>query len=259
MSHGTHLPEEEPYLVHNLKEIIQILADLSKRKTMIKASFNRGDDECLTTIIEVDEENHAVYLDIGLDEDFNSSLLLSSHVVFLRDDGVRIKWISDKISVVSMTGGKAIKIALPAKVVRMQRRDFFRVPTPILNPVPCQIPIPNEVSADTENLLELTLVDVSLGGVGVMANDPLHPALVEGASFDSCKISFPDVGMANLKLQVKNIMPMPVKSGAIKYRIGLQYIEPSRGNEGLIHKYTFDLERSTLALAQNKNLNDKKK
>ena len=257
MSHGTHLPEEEPYLVHNLKEIIQILADLSKRKTMIKASFNRGDDECLTTIIEVDEENHAVYLDIGLDEHFNNSLLLSPHVVFLRDDGVKIKWISDNLSVVNLTGGKAIKIALPAKIARMQRRDFFRVPTPLLNPVPCQIPIPSEASSDVDKTLELTIVDVSLGGVGVLAIDPLHPALVEGASFNSCKISFPEIGMVNLTLQIKNVIPLPMKSG-IKYRIGLQYIEPSRGNEGLIHKYTFNLERATLALAHSTDLATKK-
>jgi c-di-GMP-binding flagellar brake protein YcgR len=259
MGYETHLPEEEPYLVHNLKEIIQILSDLSKRKTTIKASFNRGDDEYLTTIIEVDEQNHAVYLDIGLDETFNNKLLQSSHVVFLRDDGVRIKWVSEQISVVNKVDGKAIKIALPIRLVRMQRRDFFRVPTPVLNAVPCQIPIPNEVSSDANRTLELTLVDVSLGGVGVMATDPLHPALVEGASFDSCKISFPDVGMANLTLQVKNIMPVPVKSGSIKYRIGLQYIEPSRGNESLIHKYTFNLERSTLASAHNPDITNKNK
>lgn len=246
-------------MVHNLKEIIQILSDLSKRKTTIKASFNRGDDEYLTTIIEVDEKNHAVYLDIGLDDAFNNKLLLSSHVLFLREDGVRIKWVSEQISVVSKTDGKAIKIALPIRLVRMQRRDFFRVSTTVLNAVPCRIPIPNEVDYDADRTLELTLVDVSFGGVGVMATDPLHPALLESASFDSCKISFPDVGMANLTLQVKNIMPVPAKSGSIKYRIGLQYIEPSRGNESLIHKYIFNLERSTLASAHNPDTTNKNK
>jgi c-di-GMP-binding flagellar brake protein YcgR len=259
MGYETHSPEEEPYLVHNFKEIIQILSDLSKRKTMIKASFNHGEDEYLTTIIDIDEKNHAVYLDVGLDEAFNNKLLQSSHVVFLRDDGVKIKWVSEQVSVVSKTDGKAIRISLPIQLVRMQRRDFFRVPTPILNAVPCRIPVPNDVDSDAEKTLELTLVDVSLGGVGVIATDPLHPALVEGASFDSCKISFPDVGMANLTLQVKNIMPVPVKSGSIKYRIGLQYIEPSRGNEGLIHKYTFNLERSMLASVNNSDITNKNK
>jgi len=258
MIYDAHSPEEEQFLIHNIKEIIQILTDLLQRKTMIKVLFNRGVDECLTTIIDVNEVNNAVYLDIGLDELFNSRLHLSQHVTFLRDDGVKIKWISEQVSIVHITDGKAIKINLPDKLVRMQRRDFFRVPTPILNPVPCQIPISNEVSSDTENMLELSLVDVSLGGIGVIANDPLHPAVVEGASFNGCKIIFPNIGMAHLTLQVRNVIPVPMKSGTIKYRIGMQYVEPSRGSENLIHNYTFNLERSSLANAHNANLTAKK-
>jgi flagellar brake protein len=258
MVYDTHTPEEEQFLIHNLKEIIHILTDLLKHKTMIKVLFNRGSDECLTTIIDVNEENNEVFLDIGLDESFNSRLNLSQHVMFVRDDGVKIKWFSEQVSVVSMTDGKAIKISLPAKLVRMQRRDFFRVQTPILNPVPCQIPISNTVSSDAGNILELILVDVSLGGIGVIANDPLHPAVVEGASFDGCKIIFPDMGMAHLTLQVKNVIPIPMKSGTTKYRIGMQYIEPSQGSESLIHKYTFNLERTSLANAHIANLPTKK-
>jgi c-di-GMP-binding flagellar brake protein YcgR len=258
MIYDAHSPEEEQFLVHNIKEIIQILTDLLQRKTMIKVLFNLGSDECLTTIIDVNEANNAVYLDIGLDDAFNSRLHLSQYVTFVRDDGVKIKWISEQASIVHMNDGKAIKITLPDKVVRMQRRDFFRVPTPILNPVPCQIPISNEVSSSSENMLELTLVDVSLGGIGVITYDPLHPAVVEGASFDGCKIIFPDLGMAHLTLQVKNVIPVPMKSGTIKYRIGMQYIEPSRGSENLIHHYTFNLERSTLANAHHANLPTKK-
>jgi hypothetical protein len=41
-----------------------------------------------------------------------------------------------------------------------------------------------------------------------------------------------------------------MKDGSIKNRIGFQYIEPSRGNEGLISRYTYNLERLLMALAQ---------
>jgi c-di-GMP-binding flagellar brake protein YcgR len=249
MEHVTHLPEEEQYHVSNLKEIVQILTDLSKKKTMLRVLFNHGADECLTNVIAVDASNHAVYLDIGLDEAFNSRLLASHHIEFSKDDGIRLKWTSAHVSLATLKDGKAIKIALPQKLMRLQRREYFRLVTPIVNPVPCQIPIVDQMNSDEDKIFELTLVDVSLGGIGTIAPNPLDPAFVIGANFDRCKISFPDVGVTSLRLQVRNITPITMRDGSIKNRIGFQYIEPSRGNEGLISRYTYNLERLLMALA----------
>ncbi|OIR12312.1 flagellar brake protein YcgR [mine drainage metagenome] len=247
MGYGTYLPDEEQYVVHNVKEIMQILTDLSKQKVMLKASFNHGHDIYLTTIIALSEKNNAVYLDIGRDDAFNSRLLASEHVVFSKEDGVRIKWLSEKITEVALKDGRAIKVAMPQELVRLQRREFFRLATPIVDPVPCQIPIDNG-NPDQERVLELILADVSLGGICAIAPDPLDAALTIGASFDRCKISFPDVGVTSLTLQVRNIAQIHMKDGAIKYRVGMEFIEPSRGNQGLIQRYTFNLERIAIAL-----------
>lgn len=249
MEYGTYLPDEELYVVHNVKEIIQILTDLSKQSVMLRASFNHGQDVYLTTIIALSVKNNAVYLDIGRDDAFNSRLLASDHVVFSKEDGVRIKWLSEKLTEVTLKDGSAIKVAIPQELVRLQRREFFRLATPIVDPIPCQIPVPNEEALGEEEVLELTLTDVSLGGIGAIAHGPLDSRLAEGASFDRCKISFPDVGVTSLTLKVKYVLPLHVKEGSSpKHRIGLQFIDPSRGNQGLIQRYTFNLERMVIAL-----------
>ncbi len=168
MEHGTYLPSEEQYVVYNAKEIAQILADLAKQKAMLKASFNGGNDVYLTTVIAVNVQRNAVYLDIGRDEAFNVRLLASDHVVFSKDDSVKIKWVSEQISEVSLQDGRAIKIALPQSMMRLQRREFFRLATPRVNPVPCQISIPDEENPGEVKDLELALTDVSLGGIGAV-------------------------------------------------------------------------------------------
>ena len=249
MEYGSNLLDEELYVVHNEKEIIQILTELAKHKVMLKAAFNRGNDIYLTTVIAVDAKSKSVYMDIGRDDAFNVRLLASEHVAFSKDDGIRIKWVSEKISEVNLFDGRAIKIDLPSKMVRLQRREFFRLATPRVNTVPCQIPIPAEDDPDQERILELLLVDVSLGGIGVVSPDPLDVALAEGVSFDRCKISFPDVGVTSLTLKVKYIVPMRMRDGSVKHRIGFQYIDPSRGDQGFIQRYTFHLERLAIALA----------
>jgi len=249
MEHATFDHNEEQYIVHNPKEVMQILNDLIKHKAMLKVSFNRGADEYLTNIISIDPKVGAVYLDIGVDEEFNRRLLASDHVVFLKEDGVKIKWTSTKVTEASLKDGKAIKIVLPKDLIRLQRRDFFRFATPVVSPVMCRIPVPDVLDPEVEGVLELTLVDVSLGGIGAFVSAPLNPAVVIGQEFSGCKIGFPDVGETNLTLMVKNITEIHTKEAATKYRIGFVYVEPSRGNEGLINRYVYVLERQAIALA----------
>jgi c-di-GMP-binding flagellar brake protein YcgR len=249
MEHAAFVHNEEQYIVHNPKEVTQILNDLVKHKSMIKVSFNHGADVYLTSIINIDAKTGMVYLDVGVDDEFNRRLLASNHVVFIKEDGVKIKWTSTHVAGVDLKDGKAIKISLPKDMVRLQRRDFYRFATPVANPVICRIPVPDVLNPEEEAILELTLVDVSLGGIGALVTAPLNPALVIGQALSGCKIGFPDVGETNLSLMVKNITEIHIQDAVTKYRVGFEYVEPSRGNEGLINRYVYILERQAIALA----------
>ncbi|WP_262965374.1 flagellar brake protein [Methylobacter psychrophilus] len=243
MEDGTKFPDEQQFVIHNVKAIIHILAELLKDNTMLKVSFNNGNDVYLTTVISIDEKNLAVHFDISCDEAFNNRLIASQHVAFIKEDGIEIRWVSTKLSMINLVGGNAIKIGLPKSLVRLQRREFYRIDTPIATPVLCQIPVLDGTNTEMSKILELPLVDISVGGVGVMAADPLDPAISIGIVFSDCKMDYPEIGMASLALQVQRIQPMPVKDGSTKHRIGFQYIAPSPGNERLIQLYTYQLER----------------
>lgn len=238
-----HLADEEHYAVRNQKEIIQILKDLGKHKANIKLSFNASNDTCLSHIIDIDAKNHAVYLDAGLDEGFNQRLLAASYVLFSKDDGVKVRWASQHVDMVMLKDGRALKIAFPESLVRLQRREFFRLTTPIVKPVICKFEVPDVEDASVQQTLNLPLLDISIGGVGLLVNEALHPALEVGATFNGCQIDLPEVGKTNLTLQVKNVIPVHMKDGTVKHRVGMLFVNPSFGNAGLIHRYTFNLER----------------
>ncbi len=261
MKQATFVHNKEQYIVYSPTEIMQIMTDLMKQKMTLTASFNHGADFYLTTVIAIDAKNQTVHLDIGRDDNFNRRLLASDRVLFSKEDGIKINWTSTHISLDILKDGPAIKIALPQELIRLQRRDLFRIATPIVNPVTCRITLIDKANPvtcritlidkanpDIEKMLELTLHDVSMGGIGVIALDPLDPVLAIGVSFDNCKISFPGVGDANLTLKVKNITSVHAKNGAVKHRIGLQYVEPSYGNEDLINRYFFILQRQAMDL-----------
>lgn len=257
MAEGIPAGVDQQFVLHNAKAIGQILADLLKQKTTLKVSFNNGNDVYLTTVIALDTVNHLVFLDIGRDEAFNQRLLESHQVTFEKDDGIRVRWVSTRLVAANMSDGKAIKIAQPQSMIRLQRRDYYRIPTPIINPVLCRMPIPDPKNPDVDKTMEFTLVDISLGGVGVTSLGILEPSFTPGATFNNCKMDFPDIGTTSLKLQVMSISPIPMKDGTIKHRIGLKFIEPSRGNEGLIHRYTYTLERAAMALANGNDIGNK--
>lgn len=237
---------EEDYTLHNPKEIAQILNSLSDEKTNLRVGFNRGQEDFLTNIISLDAEDGYVYLDMTVDEVFNKRMLNSDHLLISKDGGIRIKWKSVQHTQVALSDGKALRIEFPTELIRVQRRELFRLQTPIVKPLTCEIPIPNLINPNKTDTLTYHLVDVSLGGVGLIVPTTIHPSIEVGKIFDACKINFPDVGEANLTLEVRSINALPSENEQ-KFRIGMQYVRPTRANENMIHRYTFDLERAMLA------------
>ncbi|MFM9835485.1 MAG: flagellar brake protein [Methylophilaceae bacterium] len=247
-----NMSDEDRCTVSNPKEIGQVLDDLAKNKSMINVSFNQGQDQCLTTVIAVDREKNIAYLDIGIDEGFNKRLASSTEITFTKNEGVKVKWKCLGITITKLKDGHALKIKFPQSLVRLQRREFFRLKTPIVNPLICKIPLINPEFPDDEKTLELTLQDVSLGGIGAFTVNPLPPQIEEGAIFDDCKIQFPDIGETLVSLCVRNIKQLNMHDRSIRYRLGLEFIQPSRGNQSLIQRYVFNLERDLITLTQRK-------
>jgi flagellar brake protein len=237
---------EEDFIVRHTKQILQILNALKDEVTYLKVSFNHGEDDYLTSIINIDADNQYLYLDMTIDEDFNKRMLASSELLIHKDNGIRIRWKAREHSMISLSDGNALRIELPQELVRLQRRELFRLKPPMAVPIPCVIPVPDTSnSALTENI-QYNLVDVSLGGIGLIVQKDLHPSLVIGATFEDCKIDFPNVGQAQLNLEVKNIIPLTSNKSEENYRVGFEFKNTSRSSESLIQKYTFNLERALL-------------
>lgn len=239
------LLDDDRFLVRNEKEVAQVLNDLAKHKIMINASFNHGHDTFLTTVISVDDANRAVYMDIGLDENFNARLLASDHIIFSRDGGIRIRWTSSSVKRVKLKDGEAIKISLPKDLIRVQQREFFRMSTPTVRPIVCTIP---QYGADGEELdpLELFLIDISAGGIGAYIPGDLPEVLDVGVVLEHCKIDFPELGKTDLTMKVRRVEHEQVREGVFRYHLGLEFDKLSRGNQALIQRYIFNLERNAL-------------
>jgi len=243
---------EEDFVVRHDLQILQILNALKDEENDLKVSFNNGEDDYVTRIIHIAADHQHLYLDITIDEDFNKRMIASPELLVHKDNGIRIKWKASKHSVAKMSDGYALKMEMPTALVRLQRRELFRLKPPMASPIPCEIPVPDRENPEEMQNMQYHLADVSLGGIGLIIQNNLHPSIQVGATFEGCKINFPNLGQAQLNLEVKNVIELSKDTSEEKYRVGLEFKKPSRSSEGLIQKYTFDLERSLLVSKNSK-------
>lgn len=234
--------DDEQFMVYNRREVASILRDLAKQRDMLSAVFHHGQGMVLTSVVEVDYDGDAVYLDFGPDEDANKHLLSSERTIFVTvAGGVKVQWTSSRVSSVKLKSGPAFKISIPEKLQRVQRRECYRLATPIANPLVCKIPVREAQE------LELALVDISVGGIGVILPEPCDPAIVKGAEFQRCTMDIPGIGKAEVALRVHGIWTVTLKNDSKSQRAGFAFIDPSPGTQSLIQRYMIKLERERIA------------
>lgn len=229
-------------------EIAQILNELAKNKTTLNLSFNYGKDQGLTTVIGVSRDKKFVYMDKSLDPGFNKRLLNSDYITFSKTDGIKVRWSTKQLTEVRLKDGEAFKMALPKSLYRFQRREFFRSLTPTIDPVICYIPYVNSIDK-TEEMLALTLVNASLGGIGTLS-DHLFSLLALEKVFPHCSIALPHYGVLETSLCVKHITETIMLNGSKKFRVGFQFVGLSRQQERPVQQYVTQLEREALVLAK---------
>jgi len=161
---------------------------------------------------------------------------------------VKIRWSSHEMAEAKLTDGMALKIPLPKRLYRFQRREFFRSPTPSVNPIICHIPYVDPVTEQAKTF-DLPLADISLGGIGTIAADHLPTMIEVEAEFDNCKVDLPGFGDLDTRLRVRHITDKVMANGSKKFQVGFQFTALTRVEERVLQQYVLHLEREALVLA----------
>ena len=139
---------------------------------------------------------------------------------------------------IAYQGDKALSVALPKAVMRVQRREYFRVHVPRGKPLMFDFKLPDG------NPLSLPIYDLSVAGIGLNA-EQVPPGLdAPGIKLGRGKFFLPeDPREFDLEIVLRRIAEIETRSGSKIFRIGLQFIGLSFGEEGRIQRYIDRLER----------------
>lgn len=231
------------YQLHSPTEIQFLLRAIAKSGDLITAYFNSGNDFLLTALLEVDD--HGMVLDYGASAAMNRKALAASRLILITThDRVKIQFAIPELKQITHNGRPAFAAPLPAKLLRLQRRDYFRLTAPVAQPLKCTLTL---IAEDGERRrIEAQVLDISGGGIAVMS-PPSGFEFAVDQEFESCELELPDLGAIRAGLCVRNVFEVTLRNGARVRRSGCQFLNLAPTMLNRIERYIMRIERERKA------------
>jgi c-di-GMP-binding flagellar brake protein YcgR len=228
------------FQIESPKEIVAILRSVGEKNQLLRMLISGESDVAVTSVLNVDTDADVVIVDCSIDPAQNKRALAASKLMFETTlDKIRIIFHAAGLKETTFKGGPALKFDLPASVVRLQRREYYRMETPVTNPVRVTITLPEELGGETH---AFPLADISCGGVAILDPKQVLDCTV-GKNYENCRIDLPDVGLVTTTLQVRSSFEMTLLNSKQNRRVGCEFVNISRGNMAGVQRYITKLER----------------
>jgi flagellar brake protein len=230
--------DENDYLISNPREIASILQTIAQRKSRVALYYNEGNSMVLTMVLAADE--HGVWIDAAANAHDNRVIERSKRVIFVSTHNqAKVQFVAGDVVLGTYEDAPAFSLALPRKLLRLQRRDYYRLVTPEANALKCIIrPVPEKAHIQHE----VTVMDISIGGVALVCEASgieLQPGMV----YEHCQIELPDVGTLQAAIEVRNAFEITDRSGKVKRRVGCVFVRPDGRTTMLLQRYVAQMQQ----------------
>ena len=228
------------YEVESRREIVALLRQIGEKHQLIRMLVRGEADVCVTTILGVDADTGTIILDRSVDREQNERIVGTRRVMCETSlDKIRILFAAENLRETSFEGRPALRADIPPTLIRLQRREFYRMATPVSNPVRALIPLPAQLGGGSA---AFPLHDISCGGIAILDNK-LQLDNTIGLILENCRIELPEVGVVTTSLQVRNSLDLTLLNNKTNRRLGCQFIDISRANMAGVQRYITRLER----------------
>lgn len=218
-----------------IKYVLLYIAEVGNRVALY---YDGENDFILTTLLAVDDGG--LWLELGPNDSINKCVAKSNRLIFISSHlQVKVQFTSDQAIIEKYKGNLAFHIALPDSLFRVQRREYYRLMTPIINPLRCII---SQESSLNQSTREFIIMDVSCGGVGLICMED-DTELVPGRVYENCQIELPGHGVIKGTIEVKNLIQTTSPSGIIKKRAGCEFKNLDSSSVILLQRYITNMQR----------------
>ena len=232
------------YEVQSKTEILYILKTMMESGALITVYFNHGNDFLLTSLLSIAADGSTLVLDFGSNAEMNRRALESDKLTCISSQGkVKIQFVLDGVDLAKFEGRNGFLGNVPETLVRLQRRDYYRLTTPVGNPLLCHIPLEAGGAATT---VAATILDISGGGVAFVVPPEIREIETD-KELPNCRIDLPNVGTVIVALRVRNIHDLTLPNGRIQKRCGCQFLKLPGPMSTMIQRYIIHVDRERKA------------
>lgn len=236
------LDVEDDYSEYELTtptETLSILRGMREAGSLITFYFNHGHDSLLTSLIEISPDGKTMVFDCGSNLEMNRKALQTDKINCISSkEKVKIQFILNGVKPVKYEGRVAFLGAVPDSLFRLQRREYYRLTTPLANPLSANIPL--QQGDGSIKTVQAVVFNISSGGVCLVA--PGGITVKMDAQFCGASINLPNVGMIRFDLRVRNVYDITTSNGKILQRAGCEFVKLPGPMMKLIQRYITQIE-----------------
>lgn len=225
--------DDNQYLVHSKKEIQYTLHAIGQKANLAALYYGSDNSSILTTIL--DATSDGVWLDAEINESERVRILHSPKLsVVTSHNSIKIQFSSEDVELDSYEGSRAFLFPLPRTMLRLQRREYFRLIAPAKNPLRCTIPV--QFNTTSINNRKVNILDISVGGIALVCEE-YDVDLQPGKTYPNCNIELPEVGTLTATLHIRNSFQITSADGKDIRRAGCEFVGLDARMELLLQQY----------------------
>jgi c-di-GMP-binding flagellar brake protein YcgR len=230
---------ESAFLIRSPEKILSKLSILLKNKCLLTAYYGDNDDSFITTILEINIKNNLLIFYHSPKEDAIEQLLDSPIITFKTEYlGIKVSFDAIKVAKIQHQGVSVFAIPIPASLLWIEARDFYRVKSPVSKSSYCRLTLKDQEP------INLKLYDISLVGFSLLnASSEISALIIPDTHFEQCKIILADTGEGTISFEIRSkYIINPENLNRIE-KIGCKFTQITPAFEDTIQRYMQQIER----------------
>ncbi len=230
--------EDGKHRITSPNEIRFVMHYIAEQGNRVALYYNDENGFILTTILAANDSG--LWLEQSPDASHNKYVAKSNRLIFVSSHlQIKVQFTASQAQSVEYLGQPAFYLSLPDSLYRLQRREYYRLMTPVTKPLRCIID--SEPTPDKKPL-EFVIMDISCGGVGLTCMES-GTELTPGISYPDCQIELPELGSITGTIEVKNMVLLTSGSGVTTKRAGCEFKDLDGASSIMLQRYITNMQR----------------